>query len=518
MGYGTGAVFGCPAHDQRDFDFAKKYNLDIINVVANDGDQKENLEKLDEAYTAEGNLINSDFLNGLTTVSAKIKIIELIKEKKIGKEKVSFRLKDWGVSRQRYWGCPIPMIYLKNGEAVPVEKSELPIKLPDDVDLQKNGNPLENHPTWKKTKHKKTGEPAIRETDTLDTFVDSSWYFMRFCSPQNKYEPFSVSDLNYWMPVDQYIGGVEHAILHLLYSRFFMRAVKKNNSEIKNKEPFKGLFTQGMVCHETYKDNQGKWLNPLEIEKNKENNYIKILDKTKITVGPSESMSKSKKNVIDPENMIQAYGADAVRWFILSDSPPEKDVQWSNQGVQAAYKFLQKIYNLNHLIIIRKEEKSEKDMDFEINFNNYILKITALINNLQLNVVIANVYSIYNLFSDHIDKEVSNQCLKNNFSNLMKILIPFTPHLAYECLDLLGQKEINKWPEVKSELDINEIIKIAVQINGKTREIIEVKKDLDEKNVIDESRKYKKVSANLENKKIIKTIFVKNRIINYLIK
>jgi len=297
-----------------------------------------------------------------------------------------------------------------------------------------------------------------------------------------------------------------------------MRAVKKNNSEIKNKEPFKGLFTQGMVCHETYKDNQGKWLNPLEIEKNKENNYIKILDKTKITVGPSESMSKSKKNVIDPENMIQAYGADAVRWFILSDSPPEKDVQWSNQGVQAAYKFLQKIYNLNHLIIIRKEEKSEKDMDFEINFNNYILKITALIDNLQLNVVIANIYSIYNLFSDHIDKEVSNQCLKNNYSNLMKILIPFTPHLAYECLDLLGQKEINKWPEVKNELNISEIIKIAVQINGKTREIIEVKKDLDEKNVIVESKKYKKVSTNLENKKIIKTIFVQNRIINYLIK
>jgi len=518
MDYGTGAVFGCPAHDQRDFDFAKKYNLDIINVVENDGDQKENLEKLDEAYTAEGNLVNSDFLNGLTTVFAKIKIIELIEEKKIGKKKISFRLKDWGVSRQRYWGCPIPMIYLKDGEAVPVDKSELPIKLPDDVDLQKNGNPLENHPTWKKTKHKKTGEPAIRETDTLDTFVDSSWYFMRFCSPQNKSEPFSVSDLNYWMPVDQYIGGVEHAILHLLYSRFFMRAVKKNNSEIRNKEPFKGLFTQGMVCHETYKDSLGKWLNPLEIEKNKENNYIKILDKTKITVGPSESMSKSKKNVIDPENMIQAYGADAVRWFILSDSPPEKDVQWSNQGVQAAYKFLQKIYNLNHLIIIRKEKKPAKDMDFEINFNNYILKITALINNFQLNVVIANVYSIYNLFSDHIDKEVSNQCLKNNFSNLMKILIPFTPHLAYECLDLLGQKEINKWPEVRNELNINEIIKIAVQINGKTREIIEVKKDLDEKNVIDESRKYKKISTNLENKKIIKIIFVKNRIINYLIK
>ena len=331
------------------------------------------------------------------------------------------------------------------GDVVPVDKDELPIKLPDDIDLKKSGNPLKNHPTWKKTIHKTTGNPAIRETDTLDTFVDSSWYFMRFCSPQNKKEPFNVSDLNYWLPVDQYIGGVEHAILHLLYSRFFMRAVKEHNNEIKEKEPFKGLFTQGMVCHETYKDTNGKWLSPDEIEKTNENNYVNILDKTNVVVGPSESMSKSKKNVVDPENMIKSYGADAVRWFILSDSPPEKDVQWSNQGVNAAYKFLQKIYNLNNLIMNRLDKEPLDDKEFEIKFNNYIFKITNLINDFHLNVVIANVYSIYNLFASGVEGKISNKCLKKNFLSLMKVLIPFIPHLAYECLEQHGETETDKW-------------------------------------------------------------------------
>ena len=289
MDYGTGAIFGCPAHDQRDFDFAKKYNLEIIQVVSNDK------QKLTEAYIGPGQMINSYFLNGLSVEEAKNKIIEIIEEKKIGNKKISFRLKDWGVSRQRYWGCPIPMIYLDDGTILPVEKSELPIKLPNDVDFKKGGNPLASHPTWKKTIHKKTNKPAIRETDTLDTFVDSSWYFLRFCSPKNLKEPFALDQINYWMPVDQYIGGVEHAILHLLYSRFFMKAVKKRNSKVLVNEPFKGLFTQGMVCHETYKDEKGKWVSPNEIKKNDKNEFIKILDNSKIFVGPSESMSNSKK-------------------------------------------------------------------------------------------------------------------------------------------------------------------------------------------------------------------------------
>ena len=518
MDYGTGAIFGCPAHDQRDLDFAKKYNLEIVEVVAENKTKPKNFNKINEAYTADGRLINSDFLNDLNVEEAKIKIIEIIEEKNLGQKKISFRLKDWGISRQRYWGCPIPMIYLEDGSVVPVEKDELPIRLPEDVDLKKGGNPLANHLTWKKTIHKQTGKPAIRETDTLDTFVDSSWYFMRFCSPKNKVEPFSVDDLNYWMPVDQYIGGVEHAILHLLYSRFFMRAIQKNNTKINITEPFKGLFTQGMVCHETYKDNTGKWLSPEEIEKNDKNEFVKVSNQSKIIVGQSESMSKSKKNVIDPESMIKSYGADAVRWFILSDSPPEKDVQWSNQGVNSAYKFLQKVYNLTQLIIIRKNTKDSKNKDFEIKFNNYILKITNLINNFQLNVVVANVYSIYNLFNSALDEEISNACLKENISKLMKILIPFTPHLAHECLEQLGTKDITIWPKVDGNFNIDEKIKIAVQINGKTREIIEVKKDSDEKNVINESKKNKKIKDQLTKNEIKKVIFVKNKIINYLTK
>ena len=518
MDYGTGAIFGCPAHDQRDLDFAKKYNLEIIEVVVEHKSSRRDFNIINEAYTSDGIMVNSDFLNDLHVESAKIKAIEVIEKREIGQKKISFRLKDWGVSRQRYWGCPIPMIYLADGSVVPVEKEELPIKLPDDVDLTKTGNPLASHPSWKKTTHKKTGNPAIRETDTLDTFVDSSWYFLRFCSSKNQIKPFDIDELNYWMPVDQYIGGVEHAILHLLYSRFFMRAIQKNNTKIETIEPFKGLFTQGMVCHETYKDINGMWLNPEVIEKNEKGEFVKSSDQTKIVVGPSESMSKSKKNVVDPENMIKTYGADAVRWFILSDSPPEKDVQWSNQGVRSAYKFLQKLYNLNHIIIDRRNAKgdADKNKNFEVKFNNYIFKITDLINNFQLNVVIANVYSIYNLFSSALNDQISNEYLKKKLSVLMKVLIPFVPHLAYETLEQLGVKDIDVWPEIDDKLSFDEKIKIAIQINGKTREIMEVEKDLDEKNVINESKNIKKISDQLTNNKILKIIFVKNRIINYL--
>ena len=397
MDYGTGAIFGCPAHDQRDLDFAKKYNLSITEVVAEDSSKLKDFNKITEAYVGEGKMINSDFLNGLNVNEAKDKIIGKIEKDNIGKRKITFRLKDWGISRQRYWGCPIPMIHLEDGSITPVDKSELPIRLPEDINLNQSGNPLENHKSWKNTFHKKSGKPAVRETDTLDTFVDSSWYFLRFCSPNFTKEPFDINKVNYWMPVDQYIGGIEHAILHLLYSRFFMKALKTNNEEIKCNEPFKGLFTQGMVCHETYKDLNGKWLNPSEVEKNSEGKYVKSIDKTSVIVGPSESMSKSKKNVIDPESMIKSYGADAVRWFILSDSPPEKDIQWSNQGVNSAYKFLQKIYNLCSVINKRSENGKSFDNDFNSKMNSYLNKITKLIHDFNLNVVVANVYEIYNL-------------------------------------------------------------------------------------------------------------------------
>ena len=520
MDYGTGAIFGCPAHDQRDLDFAKKYKLDVIEVVSEDKSIPKDFSKISEAYTGNGIIVNSDFLNGFSVEVGKEKIIKEIENKKIGNKKISFRLKDWGISRQRYWGCPIPMLYLENGDIVPVDKSELPITLPKDIDLKKSGNPLENHPTWKKTKQKSTGQNAIRETDTLDTFVDSSWYFMRFCSPNVKNAPFDIDKLNYWMPVDQYIGGVEHAILHLLYSRFFMKAVKKNIKNIKFDEPFKGLFTQGMVCHETYKDKNGKWLNPEELEKKDNQNFIKKQDGSEVTVGPVEAMSKSKKNVVDPESMIKLYGADSVRWFILSDSPPDKDVQWSNQGVNAAYKFLQKIYNLNSKIIARKdcEAIKERETNFESSLNSYIIKITNLINDFSLNVVVANVYEIYSLINSNLEKEITNKCMKKNFSNFLKILIPFTPHLAYECLEKLGEKKVEEWPTIDEGQIKNQKIKIAIQINGKTKEIIEIKKDLGEDEAVNESKKNDKINKNLSGKKIIKTIFVKNKIINYLLK
>ena len=441
-----------------------------------------------------------------------------MEEKKIGRKKINFRLKDWGISRQRYWGCPIPMIYLEDGSVVPVDKSELPVKLPEIVNLKKGGNPLTNHPNWKYTVQSKTNKTAIRETDTLDTFVDSSWYFLRFCSPQKNDVPFDLEKVNYWMPVDQYIGGVEHAILHLLYSRFFMRAVKKRDPKILADEPFKGLFTQGMVCHETYKDKKGKWVSPDEIRKNDNNEFIKISDNSKILVGPSESMSKSKKNVIDPESMIKTYGADAVRWFIISDSPPEKDVQWSNQGVNAAYKFLQKIYNLVDLIINRQDQINDEDLELDYKINEYVFKISSQIENFSLNVAVANIYSTYNLFFQSLDKKVSNKCLIKNFSKFIKSLIPFVPHLAYECLEQIKETNINDWPKIENNLKIKEKIKLAVQVNGKTKKIIEVEKDIDENKALIECLKDKKISEQINERNIIKTIFVKNKVINYLIK
>jgi len=517
MDYGTGAIFGCPAHDQRDFDFAKKYKLAIIPVVKPDNN---NELKGDNAYIGDGKMINSNFLDNLTVPEAKEKIISQIESKKIGKKRISYRLKDWGVSRQRYWGCPIPMIYLKNGDVVPVDKSELPVKLPKNIDINYKGNPLDNHPTWKKTKYKKTGEEATRETDTLDTFVDSSWYFIRFCSPKLKDKPFDEKSFSYWMPVDQYIGGIEHAILHLLYSRFFMRAIKLCNNQIKVKEPFKGLFTQGMVCHETYKNENGKWLSPDEIEKTKDGLTSKI-DGTKIKVGPSEAMSKSKKNIVDPESMIKIYGADAVRWFILSDSPPERDVQWSTEGVSAANKFIQRIWNLNNKIIKKKDEKSDPitEKKFLTKFNDYLFKISDLIEKFQLNVAIAKMHEIANLLEDNLLKELSRKSLMESQIKFVKVMLPFVPHLSCECLSKLeGENfyDLIEWPKANESLLKEQEVTLVVQINGKKRGLIVAKKDLSEKDVLVKAKKIENIRKNLKDKKIVKNIFVKNKIINFI--
>ena len=513
MDYGTGAIFGCPAHDQRDFDFAKKYKLEIVKVVSDGNDQP-----LKKAYTENGKIINSEFLNGLDIQKAKEKIVKEIEKNNFGKKKILFRLKDWGVSRQRYWGCPIPIIYLEDGSVKPVDKSELPVLLPDDIDLSSQGNPLENHPTWKKTTDKQTGKVAIRETDTLDTFVDSSWYFLRFCSPNHKASPFDSEKVNYWMPVDQYIGGIEHAILHLLYSRFFTKSINSYDKTIDIPEPFKNLFTQGMVCHESYKDQNGEWLYPDEIIKIDNETAIKKSDKSKVIIGLPESMSKSKKNTIDPEVMIEKYGADAVRWFILSDSPPEKDIQWSDTGVAASNKFLQKIWNLSSLIIKRLDKSSNENQESKLEniIDGLSSKIDSAINNFKFNVAIAHFYESYNILNHYVNLDVGNKPLANSITKIMKLMLPITPHLANEILDLLNCKSKNIWPSIKK--DVVDEIKFAVQINGKTRDVINIKKDLLEKQInkfIMESSKTKRF---FDNKTVIKTIFVKNKIINYIIK
>ena len=512
MDYGSGAIFGCPAHDQRDFDFAKKYNLEIIEVVSKGSKEK----KLEEAYTGNGKLINSSFLNGLNIEQAKEKIINEIEKKKLGTKKTLYRLKDWGISRQRYWGCPIPILYLEDGTIVPVEKDELPVTLPKDVDLNAKGNPLNSHPSWKQTVHKSSGKKAIRETDTLDTFVDSSWYFLRFCAPKNDNSPLDEKQIKHWMPVDQYIGGIEHAILHLLYSRFFTKGINLCNKNLNLSEPFKNLFTQGMVCHKSYKDEKGNWLYPDEVEKIDTKTFVKKSDKTRVIVGPPESMSKSKKNTIDPEDMVNLYGADAVRWFILSDSPPEKDVQWSNVGVSSSNKFLQKIWNLNISIFNRKKNDINKNDEekFIKEIDNYVSKIDVAINNFRFNVAIAQFYELYNYFRDKLEAKLSNKVLKESVIKFMKLMIPFTPHLAYECLELLKCDTFNKWPDVNKNLQLE--IKFAIQINGKTRDIIAIKKDTLENEVNDIIKDNFKIKKYFENQKVIKTIFVKNKIINYI--
>ena len=404
MDYGFGAVFGCPAHDQRDFDFAKKYNLDIKTVVKpNDSEDNFKVEK--ESYSGPGVLINSKFLNGLKVPEESInRTIKYLEEKKLGERKTNYRLKDWGVSRQRYWGCPIPIAYDENNNIIKIPENELPVKLPENININTNGNPLDAQEKWKNTLI--NGKKCIRETDTLDTFVDSSWYYLRFCSAQDKLKPFNKSDIDYWMPVDQYIGGVEHAILHLLYSRFFMRALNLNNSEIKFTEPFKGLFTQGMVCHETYKDENNNWLSPEEVTSINGKDFFEKKDKNKkVKVGPSESMSKSKKNTIDPQNIIDQYGADAVRFFILADSPPERDIQWSEEGMLSSYKFIQKFWLLSEQIINLSKIKSDKqNEELEVFTNQSINKINQALKKFRYNVIIATYHEIYSYYKKKLQK------------------------------------------------------------------------------------------------------------------
>ena len=517
MEYGLGAVFGCPAHDQRDFDFAIKYNLEIKTVVTPDINNQKFKVK-DKAFTEGGFIINSSFLNNLRCPDESIsKTIDYLEKKKLGERKINFRLKDWGISRQRYWGCPIPIAYDENNNPIKIPKDMLPVKLPKIEKFITSGNPLEYDESWKNINL--DGKKLIRETDTLDTFVDSSWYFLRFCSPTKSDYGYDLDDIKYWMPVDQYIGGVEHAILHLLYSRFFMNALSYQNEYLNINEPFDGLFTQGMVCHETYKDGEGNWLSPDEIITINGKKYLKNNKEKKVIVGPSESMSKSKKNTIDPEEIIQNFGADAVRLFIISDSPPEKDVQWSDEGIEASYKFMQKLWGLHNKIATQLQLNQLKDEDDGLDkiTNKFIHNVETNLEKFRYNKIIANFHELFASYFKLNLLKYSTLSIKKNYLKILIAMMPVIPHFVNECIKLLNIKDDISWPEINSKDLIQENTKYVIQFNGKTRQVIEEKNNLTKDELFILIKKNKKLIKYIEDKtKIKKIIFIPNRLINII--
>ena len=528
MDYGTGAIYGCPAHDQRDLDFAKKYSIEILPVILPEGIEKNNFQIFEEAYTGDGKLINSSFLDGLSIPEAQTKVVNKLELEKKGLRKINFRLRDWGISRQRYWGCPIPIIYREDGKVICLSGENLPVELPEDIDLSSPGNPLENHPTWKYTKCPTTGMKAIRETDTLDTFVDSSWYFLRFCSANNNDEPFNEDDIKYWMPVDQYVGGVEHAILHLLYSRFFTRALSKNKS-FDFQEPFSGLFTQGMVCHETYKLESGEWVLPEEVYEKESKLYSKK-NNERIIKGPSESMSKSKKNVIDPEDIINNYGADTARLFMLSDSPPERDINWSLAGINGAWKFTQKLWRVvkscENVFLINLEEKPESFKQLSIQFRKKVhecLKaITTSIENFQMNVTVAKIHELTSEISNFkINNMEDRWCQKEALIILIRVIEPLMPHLAEECWHKIGNTNsisLARWPEFDKNLLAYKESLIIIQINGKKRAELKLSINASEDEVVEKAIMLKNIKNFIgEKNNIKKKIYIKNKILNLVI-
>ncbi len=512
--YGLGAIFGCPAHDQRDLDFANEYSLDVIPVVK-PNDIEENGLKIDKnAYTGEGTIINSKFLNGLNIKSAKEKIIEEIEKRKIGSKKINFKLRDWGISRQRFWGCPIPVIYREDGKILTVEESELPVKLPDIKNFNESSTALNNIPNWKETFCSKTGMKATRETDTFDTFFESSWYYFRYCNARlNK--PFDKKDIEYWLPVDQYIGGIEHAILHLLYSRFFTKALR-DLGYFKLDEPFKGLFTQGMVTHATYKNENGQWVEPRDVTK--VNGELKDNNDLKVEVGKVEKMSKSKKNVVDPNDIINLYGADTARWFMLSDSPPERDLQWTETGISSSFKFINKLYEF---ISKFKNYKSNNDNDPGIieDLKIIINQISENIEAFQFNKSVAKIYEFVNILNDGLSKnKFSKEGFEWSLKKLSIILQPFVPHISEEIWSNLGSKTLcisEKW--LDEDVVKKNKIKLAIQINGKTKDVIEVDEVLSKDEVLEIVMKNNKIQKNISNKKVQRQIYVPGKIINLVL-
>ena len=516
MDYGLGAIFGCPAHDQRDLDFAIEYNLEVVPVVKPfDVDEKNySINKI--AYTDDGIIINSDFLNNLTVEKAKIYIIKIFSEKGLGEQKTNYKLRDWGISRQRYWGCPIPILYREDGSVVSVSKKDLPVRLPEIKNFSYSSNILKNIEEWRETVCPETGMRALRETDTFDTFFESSWYFLRYCNPRSE-QPVLKEDINYWLPVDQYIGGIEHAILHLLYSRFFTKVLRDLNF-IDIKEPFEGLFTQGMVTHKTYKNFNNEWLQPDEIIF--KDNKITDLQGNNVLEGKTEKMSKSKKNTIDPTNIIDLYGADTARWFILSDSPPERDLEWTDTGVVASNKFIKKLWDL---AIKTKDYKSNSDLEdekLEIKLSEVIKDVTNNINIFHFNKSVANIHEYVNFINRlESSQKISKNCFTNAVKNLAVIIHPFIPHISEEIWSFIGGRGLcvnASWPKIKIK-KIKTKFNIAIQVNGKTRSILEVEDSFKESKIFEIANKDKKISKYIKNKVIIKKIYIPRKVLNIVI-
>ncbi|MFZ9486106.1 MAG: leucine--tRNA ligase [Alphaproteobacteria bacterium] len=524
MDYGTGAIFGCPAHDQRDLDFVRKYGLPVIEVVKPHDQDAASFKVGDTAYVGDGTLVNSQFLDGLDVPAAKARVIARLEELGAGRGTTQYRLRDWLVSRQRYWGCPIPVIHCASCGTVPVPEADLPVRLPDDVSFERPGNPLDHHPTWKHVACPSCGKPARRETDTFDTFVDSSWYYARFCSPRAG-APVDKAAVDRWLPVDQYIGGVEHAILHLLYSRFFTRAMRASG-HVKLDEPFAGLFTQGMVLHESYKAQDGSWLYPEEVRKNADGTAVHATTGAKVLVGRSEIMSKSKKNVVPPAEIIASYGADTARLFMLSDSPPERDLEWTESGVEGAWRYVNRLYRLASEPPValpppdapRPATLSPVAEAARRATHKAIAAVTEQVEALRFNVAVAQVRTLSNAL-EALDGKGEGEAwvLGEGLRALCHLVAPMCPHLAEEMWVALGGKGLlceRAWPEADPALLVDGTVKVAVQVNGKLRATIDLPRDAPEAQAREVALAQPNVAAAMAGKPPRKVIVVPNRIVN----
>ena len=523
MGYGTGAVFACPAHDQRDLDFARKYNLPVRTVVRPEAET--DFEVGDTAYTGDGVMVNSGPLDGLSPQAARAQIIADFEADGRGEKRVNFRLRDWGISRQRYWGCPIPMVHCDACGTRGVPRSDLPVTLPQDVSFDKPGNPLDHHPTWKHVDCPSCGKPAVRETDTFDTFIDSSWYFARFAGLAEN-SPTDRAAVDYWLPVDQYIGGIEHAILHLLYARFYARAMQKTG-HLGVKEPFDGLFTQGMVNHETYKSPDGQWLAPQEVIRKESGAVLAQDERVAVTIGGVEKMSKSKKNTVDPDDIIARYGADTARWFMLSDSPPERDVQWTQDGIEGAWRFVQRVWRLFEDgagltgTALEGPPQDKEALAVYRGVQQAVDNMTQDLTALGFNRAVARLYELANVLQAHKPQNDEGvACQLYGLKRLAQLLSPMMPHLAESGWHMLGGDGLvanAPWPQADTQvLDTDELV-MPVQINGKKRAEISVPKEADNAMIEALVLAAPQVEKFLDGKTIKKTIIVPGRIVNLVI-